>query len=226
MVALQNQPGQRVLAYIDGFNFYFGLRDSGLRRYLWLNLHKMAQRLLLPNQTLVGTKYFTARISGARPGDAPELAAERNAKRKRQQIFLEALGTVPEIQIFYGKYMEQDAKCRRCGDVRAVPSEKMTDVCIATEMIMDAFANAYDTALVVSADSDLVPPVNAILSRLGHKRIIVAFPPGRNSEQLKSCASGQFVITKGPLKKSLFPDEVTTASGFVLRCPKEWKPKK
>jgi uncharacterized LabA/DUF88 family protein len=218
-----NQPGQRVLAYIDGFNFYFGLRDSGLRRYLWLNLHKMAERLLLPDQTLVKTKYFTSRISGARPGDAPDRATDRNAKRKRQQTFLEALGTVPEIEIFYGKYMEQDAKCSKCGDIRSVPSEKMTDVCIATEMIMDAFANAYDTALLISADSDLVPPVTSILSRIGYKRIVVAFPPGRNSEQLKKCASGQFVITKGPLKKSLFPPEITTAAGYTLRCPAEWK---
>ena len=27
----------RVMGYIDGFNLFFGLRDSGLRRYYWLN---------------------------------------------------------------------------------------------------------------------------------------------------------------------------------------------
>lgn len=54
---------ERVIAYIDGFNFYFGLKSKGWQRYYWLNLQELARSLLLPSQRLASTKYFTARIS-------------------------------------------------------------------------------------------------------------------------------------------------------------------
>jgi hypothetical protein len=53
---------QRVIAYVDGFNLYFGLKQSGFRRYYWLDLAMLARHLLKPNQQLVATHYFTARI--------------------------------------------------------------------------------------------------------------------------------------------------------------------
>ena len=52
----------RVIAYIDGFNLYFGLKSQGWERYLWLNVQTLAGNLLQPGQTLVHTKYFTARV--------------------------------------------------------------------------------------------------------------------------------------------------------------------
>ena len=36
---------KRVIAYIDGFNLYYGLCDSRYRRFLWLNLSVMAKAL-------------------------------------------------------------------------------------------------------------------------------------------------------------------------------------
>ena len=41
----------------------------------------------------------------------------------------------------------------------------MTDVNIATAMLTDAYRDRFDTALLVSADSDLVPPVRAARMR-------------------------------------------------------------
>ncbi len=62
----------RLIAYIDGFNLYFGMKDKGWRRYYWLNLQKLCKNLLKSNQKLITTKYFTARIT-----DPPD-------KQKRQ----------------------------------------------------------------------------------------------------------------------------------------------
>ena len=45
---------QRVAAYIDGFNLYFGLRQSKLRRYYWLSPELLIQNLMKPWQTLAG----------------------------------------------------------------------------------------------------------------------------------------------------------------------------
>ena len=71
-VRMTKARADRVICYVDGFNLYFGLRDSGLRRFYWLNIHKLAENLLRADQRLAETKYFTARIAGARRGDPPK----------------------------------------------------------------------------------------------------------------------------------------------------------
>lgn len=123
--------------YIDGFNFYFGLREKGWKRYYWLNLQELAKNLLKPFQEHVTTKYFTSRISF--PPD----------KQKRQLTFIEALETLDNFQIFYGTYQTNTITCKRCGNIFPKPNEKMTDVNIATELLTDAFLNHYDKAILI-----------------------------------------------------------------------------
>jgi hypothetical protein len=53
---------ERVVAYIDGFNLYFGLKQKGWKRYYWPNIQAMVQRLLSNDQKLLRTKYFTSRV--------------------------------------------------------------------------------------------------------------------------------------------------------------------
>ena len=38
----------------------------------------------------------------------------------------------------------------------------MTDVNIAVELLQDAFQDAFDTAILISADSDLIAPIAAV----------------------------------------------------------------
>jgi hypothetical protein len=39
---------ERVIAYIDGFNFYFGLKAAKYKRYFWLDLQHLMQSILKP----------------------------------------------------------------------------------------------------------------------------------------------------------------------------------
>ena len=172
---------QRVVGYVDGFNLYSGLRDSGYRRYYWLNIREMVRHLLRPYQRLSRTKYFTARICGRGPGVGRNLAGVMEGKRRRQAVYLEALGTLADFDIYYGHYLSQVIRCRDCGRSWSDNEEKMTDVNIATELLVDAFEDRFDTALLVSADSDLVPAIRALKTVLPGKRVIVFFPPGRFS---------------------------------------------
>jgi uncharacterized LabA/DUF88 family protein len=220
------KPLQRVTCYVDGFNLYFGLIASDFRRYLWLNVGELAKRLLLPHQELTETKYFTARISGARPGDTRGVAIEKNAKRKRQTNYLDVLESIGGITVFEGKYYETNVVCHNCDNVWIEREEKMTDVSIATEMMTDAFQDLFDTALLVSADSDLVPPVKALTKLFPEKRVVVAFPPGRHSAELLHVAK-QFQINESALRKSQLPESVTVISpsapkGFTVTRPTKW----
>src|SRR5690606_33156646 len=100
--------------------------------------------------------------------------------------------------------------------------EKMTDVNIATAMLVDAFADRFDVALLVSGDSDLVPPIQAIKKQFHTKRVNIAFPPKRTSFHLRKFADGQCVIHRNALKRSQFPDLVQGADRSFSR-PTEWQ---
>jgi uncharacterized LabA/DUF88 family protein len=202
---------ERLIAYIDGFNLYFGLRSRGWERFYWLNLQNLIQNLLLPDQTLVETKYFTAKIKS--PPD----------KRKRQTTYLEALGTLTDFRIFYGHYLEAKIKCWNCDHTFTTYHEKMTDANIATELLTDAFQNRFDTALIVSADGDLVGPVKKVKQLFPGKRIVIVFPPKRHSVELRKIANACLHISRTILAKSMFPDRVPKPDGFVLKRPKQWR---
>jgi len=98
----------------------------------------------------------------------------------------------------------------------------MTDVNIAVRLLTDAMDDAFDTAMIVSADSDLVPPVEAVRKRFPSKRIIIARPPKRQSVRLESAANASFTIGRKKLHDSQLPDTITKPDGFVLSRPASW----
>jgi len=185
--------------------------DNGWRRYLWLNLKAFAQGMLKQTQSLERVKYFTARMSGP------------SEKQRDQTTYLEALETLDGLDIRYGHFRVQEKTCRKCGNKTYVPSEKMTDVNIAVEMMRDAFDDNFDTALLVSADSDLVPPIRAIHELNMKRRIVIAFPLRRFSEDLKTTADASFQIGRTAVAHSQFDLEVTKSDGFILKRPESWR---
>jgi len=202
---------KRVITYIDGFNLYFGLRAKGWKRFYWLNLRQVALYLLRPYQTLAVTKYFTSIVTA--PPD----------KNRRQATFLEALGTLPDFSIYYGHYLADTVTCRKCGHTYTTHREKMTDVNIATELLSDAFTDRFDVALLISADSDLVGPIQRVRLLFPDKRVVVVFPPARHSNALKNIAHACLHLDRTTLVKSVFPDQVVKPDGFVLHRPAEWR---
>jgi len=201
----------RVIAYVDGYNLYYGLRARGWRRFYWLNVQALVERLLRSGQMLVQTKYFTTVVE--EPAD----------KQQRQAVFLEALQTLSDFRIYYGHFFSNPVTCQRCGYTYKVHHEKMTDVNITIEMLTDAFQDRFDMALLLSGDSDLTPVVRAVLNLFNHKRVIVVFPPERSSKSLKQAASGYFHVNRPMLLHSQFPDEIIKPDGYVLRRPAEWQ---
>lgn len=75
---------QRVMAYVDGFNLYFGLKDSSFKRYYWLDVSALAQSLLKPGQQLLATHYFTARIRANGRNSADQ---KRQTAAERERLF-------------------------------------------------------------------------------------------------------------------------------------------
>jgi uncharacterized LabA/DUF88 family protein len=202
---------ERVIAYVDGYNIYYGLRRKGWKRFYWLNIQKLVQQFLKPNQTLVQTKYFTTIVK--QPED----------KRRRQSIFLDALNTLPNFGIYYGQFLSETIVCRVCGQLFTTYHEKITDVNISVELITDASQNQFDVALLLSADGDLVGPVEAVQRLFPTKRVIAVFPPGRSSFALKQKAKAVLHIGHVELARSIFPDRIVLPDGVLLNRPHEWR---
>lgn len=52
---------QKVIVYVDGFNFYYGLKNKGWKKFYWLDVVKFFERMMNNNQILVEVNYFSAR---------------------------------------------------------------------------------------------------------------------------------------------------------------------
>ena len=199
----------RTIVYVDGFNLYFGMMESGFSNCRWLDIRKLIETSLSGNQQLISIKYFTSRVTN------------NPSKQKRQNTYLEALD-VSGIDIIYGLYKAKVIDCQNCGHSWQIANEKMTDVNIATHLITDAFTDKYDTAILISGDSDLVPPIKAVHQYFNQKVVSVFFPPARHNNTVAIAAKGSMILGRKKLSNNQFADEVTKEDGFILRKPIEW----
>jgi 6-hydroxy-3-succinoylpyridine 3-monooxygenase len=211
------QLTKRSVIYIDGFNFYYGaLKNSP---YKWLNLQTYFERLR-QDDDVQKIWYFTARVSGA--------------SASRQNSYLDALLTLPKIEIKYGLFKDKTQKCRVIGcslpasqKKYKVPEEKGTDVNIALQMIDDAYQGLCDRIILVSGDSDLVPTINLVKKR--HPRIQVSvYIPSTNQKrgaacELRNCADKSHTLTPNNLMaQSQFPLTISTSSTTTINKPNSW----
>jgi hypothetical protein len=105
---------ERVFAYIDGFNLYFGLKSQNLRHLYWLNVPGAIRRLLERREQLEVTKYFTSRVSGP-PG-----------KVQRQNDYIDALASLPNVRLYFGSYQTHPRTCASCTTPIPPPSPAAT----------------------------------------------------------------------------------------------------
>jgi uncharacterized LabA/DUF88 family protein len=211
---------RRTIIYIDGFNLYFGLVQQGWRKYLWLNVHAFGAAILRSDERLMQVNYFTSEIMG--PPD----------KLSRQRAYLAALRTVDGLTIHRGRYESEKVACYSCGGFMGCAkchkvwwdnNEKMTDVKIATGLLVDAFQDRYDDAILVSGDADQKPAIDHVRRIFPDKRVYVCFPPSRKSYDLERSASGVITATEESFRKSQFPVVVTTAANRSVVRPGSWR---
>ncbi len=93
----------------------------------------------------------------------------------------------------------------------------MTDVNIATQLLIGAYQDQYDMAMLISGDSDLVPPIRQVHALFPLKRVFVAFPPKRQNQSVALVAKGSMAIGRKKLVESQFPETVMKRDGFMLK---------
>ena len=115
--------------------------------------------------------------------------------------------------------------CYNCGHIIQTYEEKESDVRIATQIVNDANNHNCDVAIVVSADSDMLPAIE--LAKESGTKVFVYFPPFHRSNSLNSI-SGSRVINleryESRFRQCIFPDVVhLELTDFDLTIPAKWK---
>ena len=149
---------EKVAVYIDGSNFYHYLKDKEISfpKGVKFDFKKFVD-FLVENRKCISKRYYTGifrNIDGS---------AKSRELVKGQQKFLAKL-EVNGFVIKRGRILYDSAK----------PREKGTDVKIATDLIIGAVDNIYDTAILVSSDTDLIPALQYV-SYKGKKIEYVGF---------------------------------------------------
>ena len=154
------------------------------------------------------------------------------SKSKRQSAFLNANKVLnkDKFEIVRGKYLEKHYECPYCkGDISR-PEEKKTDVNISVRMLRDCMRKTTDGVVLVSADTDLIPPLELIKSDFSSVKIKVMFPPSNYSHDIISAAQAwktKVVLMKNSYKRfenAVMNDNVN-GDGKVYTIPAEWKSK-
>lgn len=206
----------KTVLYIDGFNLYYGcLRNSP---YKWLNPAVMATHLL-PGHTISAIRYFSANIS-PRPAELDQPI--------RQQTYFRALRTLPGLTIQLGFFKAHEVAMRLVHPRPNGPTtawvwrtdEKGSDVNLATQLLVDAFDDAFECAVLVTNDSDLLAPIRVARNRL-NKVVGVLNPQVRPSRALQGATHFYKKIRPGVLALSQFPPTLTDANG-TFHKPAAW----
>lgn len=213
---------KRVTFYVDGFNFYYGLKrkkqvDRSWKRFYWIDIVKLFEQFLGPDQELAKVVYFTA--SPLDPDKSSRQSALLNAN-----VILHP----DKFEIVRGKYINKIIECPHCHLAINRPEEKKTDVNLSVRMMGDCFKNETDVVILVSADTDLIPPIDFILNNFPEKRVKVYFPPANHSFDINSYMRAhrsnvirlEFNVVK--FNNAVMPDTVT-AGGKTYTIPDKWK---
>jgi len=129
---------ERVFIIIDGNNFYHRLKELELHNLLHFDYEKFSQ-FLTGKRSLAVKYYYIGAISEERD----------NPKSRKLMIGQQKL--IGKLQkggwiIKFGHMLKADGY-----------HEKGVDVQIAVDLLVGAYENLYDTAILVSSDTDLIP---------------------------------------------------------------------
>lgn len=133
----------RIFVIIDGNNFYHRLKELKLKNLLNFNYEKFTQ-FLIGKRSLVFKKYYIGAIR-----------AERN-NPKTQKLWRDQ-------RILLGKLQKQSWQIG-LGHMLKTDNyhEKGVDVLIAVDLLVGAYEDNYDTAILVTSDTDLLPAIEKV----------------------------------------------------------------
>lgn len=99
--------------------------------------------------------------------------------------------------------------------------EKGSDVNLGSHLINDAWGDCFDSAAIISADTDLIEPVR-IVTQERKKEVIIIAPFGRQVEKFRAISTEIRKTREKHLMACQFPDPIILPDGTALNKPTNW----
>lgn len=179
-----NKGMERISVYIDGGNFYhLVIKKLGIEENDF-DFEAFAELLIDGRTVSESCKRFYKGSVREKEGDprSKELMSKQTKlfttlKKSGWEIKTNKLRTRVEELVVDSRVFEYK-KLKKIG-LETIHTERMRekgiDVKIATDLLVGAFDNKYDTAIVVSSDSDLVPAIDWVRNRMKKKIEYIGF---------------------------------------------------
>lgn len=137
---------KKVAVYIDGNNFYHKLKDLKLDNLTSFNYHRFSEWLAGTRKIIFSCYYIG--VVRAKEGDEKG----QQMRKDQQRLFSRLQSTEQNFIIKKGHLMQNDG----------IYHEKGVDVQIAIDMLIGAYKNFYDSAILISSDTDLIPAIKQV----------------------------------------------------------------
>ena len=217
---------RRVVALVDGFNLYHAVDELDLDPYThrplhkkqhlkWLDLAGLAKAFIQPTrETLAGVWYFSA------------FATWLPAPYQRHLAYVKALQAMG-VHVVLGNFKQKHRHCQKCKTAWIAHEEKESDVNFAIQLLQLAHENAFDKALLLTADTDLVPAIKLVASKFPEKHLVAVIPERRfrTAMELRGACHQSIRIREHHLEKNLLPADMKDDKGNVIFVrPKKYDP--
>lgn len=195
------KKANRAVLFVDGSNFYHGLKKASATGLGHLDFAKVALKLVGP-RTWVELRYYVGQVSQS--GNTALYAHQRAFVDRQKKLdsrisfhfgrletrssesdaakelleYLAGLKTKIDAAV-YKELVELGKRHKRTATV----VEKAVDVMLAVDLVVLAERDVYDTAYILSADGDYTPAVKHVRERMKKKVFGVA---ASNGHQLAS----------------------------------------
>ncbi len=210
----------RTCFFVDGFNLYHSICDAQKilpgKQLKWLDIHNLCKKhlhLIGHEAVLSQVSYFTAY--------AYHLAYKNPNKISRHKAYTRAL-TATGVKVNESHFKKKDVYDAETGKKIIAHEEKETDVALACAVLEEANKGSFDTAVIVTGDTDLRPVISTFGRMNPEKKLLFAFPFGRKNKELAKISPDSFAFSAESYAKHQFPDKVLLPSGKFVHKPKEW----
>ena len=174
--------------FIDGNNLYMGLKQCF--RIERLNLEPFC-RYIVRERELCAIYYADANF-------LQELGKENYA---RQQSYFSYVRRIENLIFRQGYYSSWTTP----------PTEKRTDVHLATDLVDLCHRDCFDVAYLISGDADLTPAVDIVLREGKHVINVYLDKPNRNSRAIRKSHQVDFIeITRSVAQQFMW--DITTSN--------------
>ena len=192
------------------------MTDPDWQKFYWLDLVRLFDHFILPGQALQKVFYFSA------------IDHVQDRSIRQAKLFdANKLVNPDRFEVIYGKYYTKKLKCKLCSGRYKTHEEKRTDVNVCAYMMRDCALNNVDAIILVTADSDLITPIELIRSDYPNIKLRLFFPPSGESRDLtnvmKAIRKEPILLSKHKQKfiNSVLP-VVVSKDGKTYKIPEKW----